>query len=471
MREVRISDVTMKQARDKKSVSLTFREKMEISKLLDKLGVSVIELEGIQQLKTDSLLIKSISSAVKESIVAVPVRLDHTSVTEVWNALKEARHPRLQVIAAISPARIEYIYHRKAPKMLVDIEDTIRSCAALTEDVEFVADDASRADKAYLYDAVRTAISAGAKTVTVCDTAGTMLPDEFTAFLGELYENVPELSEVCLGISCSNDLAMADACAFAGVIRGAGEIKAAAYPVNIVSLQRIVALISSKEDICKAHTSVRTTQMKRVLDQVKWMCKTGRSSESALAGMNQDTQAEIALTSHDEIQAVNRAGELLGYDLSEEDQVKVYESFLRIASKKEKVGKRELDAIIASTALQVPPTYALESYVINSGNVISATAFIRLKKGDQILEAVSIGDGPVDASFLALEKIAGKHYELDDFQIQAVTEGHEAMGEAVVKLRSEGKLYSGRGISTDIIGSSIWAYINALNKIVYESEE
>ena len=143
----------------------------------------------------------------------------------------------------------------------------------------------------------------------------------------------------------------------------------------------------------------------------------------------------------------------------------MYDAFVSVASKKESVSAKELDVLIAASALQVPPAYRLESYMINASNVIAATSHIRLKKDGQILEGICGGDGPIDASFLA---IAGTHYELDDFQIRAVTEGREAMGEAVVRLRSNGKLYSGRGISTDIVGSSIMAYINAINKIVYE---
>ncbi len=141
--------------------------------------------------------------------------------------------------------------------------------------------------------------------------------------------------------------------------------------------------------------------------------------------------------------------------------------FKGVADKKA-VSARELEAIIASVALQVPPTYRLVSYVINSGNVISATANVIMEKNDREVRGLSAGDGPIDAAFLAIEQIVGTHYELDDFQIQAVTEGREAMGSALVKLRAGGKLYSGRGISTDIIGAAVHAYINALNKIVYE---
>ena len=121
--------------------------------------------------------------------------------------------------------------------------------------------------------------------------------------------------------------------------------------------------------------------------------------------------------------------------------------------------------------MQVPPTYLLDTYVITAGNTISATAHLRLKKSNTLLEGVCIGDGPIDAAFLAIESVTGQHYELDDFQIQAVTEGREAMGQTVVKLRSNCKLYSGKGISTDIVGSCIHAYLSALNKIVYEEAE
>ena len=160
----------------------------------------------------------------------------------------------------------------------------------------------------------------------------------------------------------------------------------------------------------------------------------------------------------------------LGYDLSEEDGAKVYEAFKVIASKKEKVSAKEMDAIVASAAMQVPPTYKMDSYVVTSGNTISATAQLKLYKNEKVMEGVALGDGPIDAAFRAVEQITGQHFELDDFQIQAVTEGREAMGQTVVKLRSGGKVYSGRGISTDIVGASIHAYINALNKIVYEED-
>jgi 2-isopropylmalate synthase len=407
---------------------------------------------------------------VKESIVAVPVQLSAESVAAVWNAVKTAKHPRLQVCAPVSSVQMEYLFHKKPDAMKVAITDTVAAACKVCKDVEFVADDATRSDPQFLYQVIAAAVEAGAKTVTVCDTAGAMLPDEFAAFLEGIYENVPALKENTLGVACSDGLSMADSCAIAAVRVGAREIKAAAYRLDAVSLPNVAKVLSAKGDAFGVTCSVRTTQMKRITDQITWMCQTGRSKHSPFDSGVQDQEQGVYLTTHDDMAAVIKAAERLGYDLSEEDGAKVYEAFKAIAQKKEKVSTKELDAIVASAAMQVPPTYQLDTYVITAGNTISSTAHLKIAKSGTMLEGVCVGDGPIDAAFLAIEQITGQHYELDDFQIQAVTEGREAMGQTVVKLRASGKVYSGRGISTDIVGASIRAYINALNKIVYEEE-
>ena len=468
MNKIRISDVTMKQTGP--DISLSFREKIEMSKLLDKLGVDVIELEPIVQPKIDALRIKSVAAAVRESIVAVPVALNAESVKTTWNALKEAKKARLQVPAAVSPVQMEYLFHKKPDAMLAAIQSTVTECVSLCADVEFIADDATRSDPAFLAQALRAAIAAGAKTVTVCDTAGAMLPNEFTAFIRELYANVPELKDVVLGVSCSDQLSMADSCAFAAIRYGAGEIKAAACRIDAVSLPNVAKVLSAKGEYYNAACSVRTTSMKRITDQIAWMCRTGRSETSPFDNGVREDGDGVYLTAHDDLGAVLKVAASLGYDLSEEDGASVYAAFKEIAARREKVSARELDAIVASAAMQVPAAYTLDSFVVTAGNTISATANVRLIREGRPLSGVSLGDGPIDAAFLAIEQITGHHYELDDFQIQSVTEGREAMGQTIVKLRSSGKVYSGRGLSTDIVGSGILAYINALNKIVYEEE-
>ena len=467
MNTVKLSDVTMKQVAD--GFSLSFKEKIELAKLLDKLGVSVIELEGIRNQRIDSLRIKSIAAAVTGSVVAVPVQLTKESPAQVWSALQEAKSPRLQVCGAVSAVQMEYLFHKKPVAMQSSIVETVAACKALCADVEFLADDATRADPAFLAETITAAIAAGATTVTLCDTAGSMLPAEFAQFIKSMYEAIPELKHVNLGVSCCNALSMADACAIATVGEGVRELKAAAYPFDTASIANLAKLLSARGDSLGVTASVQMTQLSRIMDRVSQICQAGKTKAAALAAAQAD--AGIYLTAHDDIAAVTSVAQQLGYDLSEDDCVKVYDAFQRIAAKKEQVSSKELDAIIASAALQVPPTYKLDTFVITSGNTISSTAHIKLTKNDQPLEGVSIGDGPIDAAFVAIESITGCHYELDDFQLQAVTEGREAMGQTVVKLRSGGKVYSGKGISTDIVAAGIHAYLSALNKIVYEEEE
>ena len=467
MKQIVISDATMKQNSEK--LQLTFKEKIELAKLLDKLGVDFIELNGIKNPRIDTLQIKSIVSAVRDSRIAVPVELnDSDNVERTWNALKDAKNPRLQVCAATSPVQIEYLFHKKPEAMLEAIKRTVSACKALCSDVEFIAEDATRSEITFLSEAINTAIESGASTVTLCDTAGTMLPSEFAKFIRDQYEATPALRTVKVGVRCSNDIAMADACAVIAVAEGAEQIRAVSYTLSEASLPNVVRILSAKADILSANVSVNTTQISRIIDQINKLYKGGTIND--FADKNESGEEELFLTAHDTQDAVATATAKLGYDLSDEDAQKVYDAFKQIADKKEKVSFKELDAIVASSAMQVPPTYVLDTYVVTSGNAISATAHIKLIKNDVAVEGVYIGDGPIDAAFQTIEKITGCHYELDDFQLQAVTEGREAMGQTLVKLRAGGKVYSGSGISTDIVGAGIKAYLSALNKIVYEEE-
>ena len=466
MKRMMISDATMKQAA--KESRLSFKEKIELAKLLDKLGVDLIELDGIKDPRIDALLIKSIVAAVGESRIAVPVELlNQESIEKTGSALKNAKNPRLQVCAPTSSVQIEYLFHKKPDAMLEAIRQTVTACLAICPDVEFVAEDATRSESDFLADAIRTAIEAGAGTVTLCDTAGVMLPSEFAAFVRRQYEAIPQLESVTLGVCCANTIAMADACAVMAVMEGAGQIRASAHTNTEASLTNVIRILTAKEDILGASVGVRATQLGRINSQIDWLCSTGKSQT---ASPDSEYDDGTFLTAHDTKEAVAAATVRLGYDLSDEDAQKVYAAFVQIADRKERVSFKELDAIVASSAMQVPSTYKLDTYVITSGNTISATAHIKLTKNDSTVEGVYIGDGSIDAAFQAIEKITGCHYELDDFQLQAVTEGREAMGQTVVKLRSGGKVYSGRGISTDIVGAGIQAYLSALNKIVYEEE-
>ena len=470
MDKIRVSDITVKQLARKGDNSLSFKGKIEVAKLLDKLAVSVIEIEGIRSARADALRIKSIASAVKNSIVAVQVELDAESVEQTWEALKGAKHPRLQVMAPVSTVQMEYLSRKKPDAMIETIDSIVRACAAKTQDVEFLAEDATRSDEGFLRRALETAIAAGAKTVTVCDATGALLPEELAAFLKNLLDTIPALRDVTLGVVCADTMAMADACIVAAVRAGAREVKTACAG-ETASLQNVAGILAAREELFGVSCPLHTVELKRIVRQIVWMVETKRNKTSPFDDGVQDAAHELSLAIGDDAVSVLNATRELGYNLNNEDIQAVWEAVQELLSHKEQVGARELDAIIASVALQVPQSYTVESYVVNSGSNISAMAHLKLNYQGEVLEGVTLGDGPIDAAFLALEKIVNRHYELDDFQIRAVTEGREAMGETVVRLVSNGKLYSGRGISTDIVYSSIMAYVNALNKIVYEEGE
>ena len=467
---VHVSDCTMLAAED--HYELSFREKIELCRMIDKLGVSAIDLCPIRNKKTDRLLVKSICSAVKNASVAVPVDItDGESVRITWEALMEAVKPRLQVAVPVSSVQMEYLFHTKPDAMITKVDRAIRECRGLTDNVELIARDATRSDPAFLAKLLTAAVEAGAGTVTLCDSAGLMMPDEISAWFDGLKKDIPALAGVIVGFSCRGELNLADANAVAAIRAGVREIKATTCSDTAISLSNIIRLLSIRGASIGVYSSVGVEQIRRITGQVEMICRTSGSRKTAFEHEEEQADADVLLSRHDSIETVMHAAEKLGYDLNSDDQQKVWKSFCQTAEKKEIVTLKELEAIIAAEAMQVPPAYHDVRYVINTDNQIGAMARMKLMFHNLEIEGVASGDGAIDAAFNSVEQATGRHFELDDFQIRSVTEGREAMGETIVRLRWEGKLYSGRGISTDIVGAGIMAYINAVNKIVYEEEE
>ncbi len=457
MKHIQISDMTL----CREGTAFRFKEKIEIARQLERLGTDVIELPEIQNDRTDMLLIRTVSSFVKGSILSVSGGRSTESVKNAAAALSGAAHPRIRIELPTSPVGMEYTCHRKPQKMLELAAELIRAARESVSEVEFAAEDATRSEPEFLAQMIRTAVEAGATSVTLCDSAAEQLPDDFAAFVGGIASSV----SIPVQVACNNRHGMAAASAVLAVRAGASGVKVAVGG-NTVPTESFAELIQTCGNSYGLSTGIRYTELHRIARQINWILDQVKNEKSIATPAAGESEA-ISLDEHDDRDTVIAAVAKLGYDLGDEDRERVYEEFLRVAAKK-RVAAKELDAIVASVALQVPATYRLVSYVINNGNLMPASAQLTLEKEGKPLSGICMGDGPIDAAFRAVEGIIGHHYELDDFQIQSVTEGKEAMGSALVKLRSEGKLYSGNGISTDVIGASIRAYINAVNKIVYE---
>lgn len=465
MKKICITDMTLRRAAENRL--LGFKERIELAKLLDKLNISALELPQLSGSKADSIFVKTLCSVITGTTLAQPAGLTQAEADAAWHALEKARRPRLVIDAPISSVQMEYIARKKPPQMLEAIAAQVKHCFSLCHDVEVSFQDATRAEVDFLCQAIRLAIESGATSITLCDTAGVMLPDEFAAFLSGLYEQVPEMKDVFVKVSCDDAMELAGASAVKAFSIGAAGVKCCFIGNQSPKLSTICHILKMRGDSLGLYTTARTTELDRTVQRIHALLGTD-APDAPGAARSED--ADVTYDASDSLTAIADAVRRLGYELSDDDMTRVYTEFLALAAKRP-VTAKELDALVASSAMQVPAAYQLTSFVINSGNIITATASVRLEKDGATIEGISFGDGPIDAAFKAIEQVTGRHYELEDFRIDAVTEGKEAIGRAIVKLRYDGRLYSGSGVSTDIIGAAIRAYLGAMNKIVYEENE
>lgn len=455
MKKITVSDLTLRVAAEQET-ALAFRERLAVAQKLNDSLVNAIELPLLGNSKENQVIFRTIASAVKGVEVKIPVGDTEESVKNAVECVKDAEKFCLQVIMPVSTAQMEYFYHLKAPAMQSKIEQLVKCAKTYSEQVEFVAKDAFRAEEGFLQACVKTAVEAGATAVAITDEAGDAFPEDFESIVKE----IKAVCDVNVLVQPSNKLSLAVACAISAIKAGADGIKTSSFG-EYLSLAVVSELIRSKKYDLDIDCAVDVTKAKSISIEIS------NFEDGVVCSTNDSLNIiESTATAKQIVEVVKQ----LGYELSDSDNGKVYEEFKKVTAKKEAIDTKELEAIIASTAMQVPSTYHLINYFVNSSNVIPATANVTLEKDGEKITGVSTGDGPIDAAFHAIEQVIGHHYELDDFQVHAVTKGRGAVGSSIIRLRADGKLYPGNGVSTDIVGACIRAYINALNKIVYEGD-
>ena len=460
MKKININDITLKKLSEDRAVSLLFREKSAIANCADAIGVDAIELPFVKSVREDTIIYKTIAQNVQNAVLAIPVGFNPEDVAVAFECIKDAKKPRIQVALPISTIQMEYTYHVKQDKMLVKIVEVIKAAKAVCEDVEFCALDATRADEDFLLSVVKEAQANGVSMITVCDDAGVSTADD----IADMIAKIKEVVSVPVYVQVSDRINMAVASAFAAIKNGADGLKCAMLGNAVLLTGKISDALSICGAQIDAEIDLNTTKIHASIDDM-----TSSINHYAYEPENTVNEAKNILLDGDcTVAQVAQAAFALGYELSDSDVGNVYKALKQVCDKKGTVGAKEFEALIASSAMQAPSTYHFETYTTTSSNVSGAMSQVTLKCNDEIICGVSNGDGPIDSAFRAIEQCIGHHYELDDFQIQAVTEGKEALGSALVRLRNNGKLYSGNGTSTDIVAASIRAYINALNKIVFE---
>ncbi|MBR5110831.1 MAG: hypothetical protein IK099_11630 [Clostridia bacterium] len=456
MRLITFSDQTMLTSAAR---SAGFRQKLEAARKLDHLGVNAVEMPKLSDQEADVLLMRSLCSTVKRGVLALHTGITVEEVNRAWEAVKGAAQPRLIVDMPLTSAQLEYICHLKPPKAIERISDLVKAARKATEDVEFVCGDVTRAELPYVKETLKTAVEAGASRITLEDAAGLSLPEEIAGLVKEARSVIGDA--VPLSVRCGNELGLAVSCAVAALQAGADEIKTAYNDETSLTAASMAKLLRSRGADLKLESTLNVTRVDRTERELDALLT---AAPKALSTAGEPKQGEIPAG-----ETLAQAIASLGYELDEADMAHVQEAAER-EGKGRALNLAELEAIVLSVAQQVPPVYRVKSYLVNSGNTITPSAHIALDKNGETLTGLCAGDGPIDAAFLAIEQIIGRHYEMDDFQIAAVTQNREAMGDALVKLRHGGKVYAGKGISTDIIGAAIRAYLNALNKIAYEEK-
>ncbi len=460
MKTIKITDITLKKLSEDRAISLLFREKSAIANCAYGLGASAIELPPVKNLREDTIIYKTIAQNVQNATLALPVGFNKEDIASVWECIKDAKKPRLQIELPVSTIQMEYTYHVKQAVMLEKIAELVKEAKTYCDDVEFSALDATRADIDFLISVAKEAEVNGASLVNVCDDAGVSTPED----IADLVSKVKEAVSIPVYVQVSDRINMGVASAFSAISNGADGVKCAMAGKDILLTGEFSDAISVCGAQIDAKIELNTTKIHASIDDML-------SDINHESYENEDVVNEkkkILLDSDSSVSQVTYAAEVLGYELSDSDIGNVYKALMQVCEKKGAVGLKEFEALIASSAMQAPSTYHFETYTTTSSNASSSMSQVTLKCNDEIICGVASGDGPIDSAFRAIEQCIGHHYELDDFQVQSVTEGKEALGSALVKLRNNGKLYSGNGTSTDIIAASIRAYINALNKIVFE---
>ena len=459
MKKIIVSDYTLKELCTKDGSQLLFREKLSVALSISRYGADVIELPPVKKAKEDSVVYKTISESVKNSKILIPVGITGESVKIAAECVKSALHPVLQVSLPVSTVQMEYMYRLKGPKMVETIKTLVSMCRSYSEEVEFEALDATRAEIPFLIECIKAAEEEGATSIALSDDSGEMMGDEIGAFVSE----VKKETKLPLIIKVSDHLSMGVSDALFALKAGADGVKCSIAGGSALSTDDFASALRAKGDKIGVRSSLKFTEIHSDIETLlKSMQKSVKEEENATL------DGAVFLDSSSTQEEVSEAVKALGYDLDGDDEKKVYDAVKRLTEKKSSIGAKELEAVVASSAMQVPATYTLKSYVSTISNMVNAASNVILEDENGTLSGVATGDGPIDSAFKAIETCIGHHYELDDFQIQAVTEGKEALGSALVRLRSSGRLYSGNGLSTDICGASIRAYINALNKIAYE---
>ena len=499
MKRIKIFDTTLRDGEQSPGCSMNLSEKIEMAKQLEKLGVDIIEAGFAIASPMDHKSVQAIAGAVENCTVASLARCTKGDIDAAWDAVKGAKHPRIHVFLATSEIHMKYKLQMSPEQVLQRITDMVGYAKSLCEDIEFSAEDASRSEWTFLAQCYSNAVAAGATTLNVPDTVGYSTPQEMAELITYLRRNVTGIEDVDISVHCHDDLGMGVANSLACIKAGATQVECTVNGIGEragnASLEEIVMALHTRRDFYDAETGVNTKQIYRsskLLSNITGVpippskAVVGANAFAHESGIHQHgvmanaqtyeimksvdvgiPQNTMVLGKHSGKHALRDKLATMGYELSDQELEKVFARFKVLADKKKTITTADLEALVLHRHNANYETCQLVSHVVNAGDGVPNTSCIKLKRAGEEMEEVAIGSGPLDASFKAINRMLGMDIKLDSFSLNAVTDGEDAIGEAVVKIEApNGRRYTGTGLSTDIIESSIRAYVNGINKMM-----
>ncbi len=506
---VHIFDTTLRDGEQSPGISLNVQEKVEIAQQLARLGVDVIEAGFPITSPGDFEAVQAIARGVEGPVICGLARTHKADIDAAWGAIKEANRPRIHTFISTSDIHIEHQLQTTREDVKGQAKAAVALAKSLCEDVEFSPMDATRADVEFTAEVCAIAVAEGANVVNIPDTVGYTTPEEYTRYFQRLYELAPELRDVRLSVHCHQDLGMAVANSYAGLLAGARQVECAINGIGEragnCSLEEIVMLLRTRRDEHGLDTGCNTTELARTSRMVSRFTGyavqpnkaiVGRNAFAHESGIHQDgvlkerityeimdardvglDSNSIVLGKHSGRHALRDALEQLGFKVEGNALNQAFKRFKEIADKKKQVTALDLEAIVSDQVRSSAQSYELVWFDVEASSRRPPTAKVALKmpSGEESV-GESGGDGPVDAIFGAIGAATGVEAELRQYTVSAVTEGDDALGEVTVVLRAHGRLASGQGVATDILEASARAYVRALSNAlegaaVREAEE
>jgi len=497
-----IFDTTLRDGEQSPGASMNLEEKIQVAKQLERMNVDVIEAGFPIASEGDFEAVQAVARAMKKTSVAGLCRASKKDIDRAWEALKEAKRPRIHTFLATSDIHVKLKLQKTHDQVRQIAVDAVRHAAGYTDSVEFSAEDAARSNVTYLCEVIEAVIEAGARTVNIPDTVGYAIPDEFGSLIATIRERVPNIDQAVISVHCHNDLGLAVANSLAAVQAGARQVECTINGIGEragnASLEETVMALRTRPDHMNFHTDIVTEEIYRASRLVSGITGilvqqnkaiVGANAFAHEAGIHQDgmlkdrttyeimtpesvgiKESSLVLGKHSGRHAFRNRLDELGIELNDDELQTAFVAFKNLADKKKTVYDEDIEALIAEEILRLPDKFKLISANFTSGTGVVPSATVEVEIDGKLKTNAEFGDGPVDAVFKAIKKTCKSKAKLLRFTVSAITGGADAMGGVTVRIKENGYTIIGQGADSDIIVASARALINALNKLEYRKK-